>query len=420
MAEKSLLDKAIDFSLDKLGRSFSLKDKQKDIIQAIVQERKDVLGVLPTGYGKSVVYHILSYVFDYVKFKGQIESHEAITIVVSPLNALMKDQISKLSNLGAMVLDGTKTTNDMALSLASKGKLQLVFSHPEHLIDNKIVKSTVLKSQTFQRNVKSLVIDEAHLVEEWKDFRPAYSKLDVLCSIFPHVPVVALTATATPTIKSKIIQSVGMNEPKLIEITPDRPNIFFESRRRPNRREERNNVLTPFVEELKEKRSEMPLTIFYGDLECCADCFLFFSAEMGEKQYEPINSERSSKNRLFTQYHAQYPKSELERIMEDLVTGKCKHRVFFVTVAFGIGIDCREVRRVIHLGVPLTMEEYYQEAGRAGRDGLPATAVMYYNSYDISKGKKGLQDTVVTFATSISESQCKRDYFKSLWVSPCD
>lgn len=143
-------------------------------------------------------------------------------------------------------------------------------------------------------------------------------------------------------------------------------------------------------------------------LNVVQNVFLFFSSEMGGSQYEPMNAERSSKNRLFTQY-AQYPKPELERIMEDLVTAKCKHRVFFVTVAFGIGIDCRDVRRVIHLGVPRTMEEYYQEAGRAGRDGLPATAIMYYNSYDISTGKKGLQDTMISFATSTSKSLCKRE-----------
>lgn len=161
--------------------------------------------------------------------------NEAFTIVVSPLNALMKDQISKLSQLGAVVLDGTKRNNDLALSLASRGKLQLVFAHPENLIDNKLVKSSVLKSQIFQRNVKSLVIDEAHLVEEWKDFRSTYSKQDVLCSIFPTVPVVALTATATTTIKSKIIQSIGLNEPKVIEITPNRPNIFLNQGEEPTR-----------------------------------------------------------------------------------------------------------------------------------------------------------------------------------------
>lgn len=93
--------------------------------------------------------------------------------------------------------------------------------------------------------------------------------------------------------------------------------------------------------------------------------------------------------------------------MEELAKNECKRRVFFVTIAFGIGIDCPNIRRVIHLGVPYTMEEYFQEAGRAGRDGLPAEAIIYHNSYDTSKAKRGLQDTMIKFAKSTSE--CKRD-----------
>lgn len=239
-----------------------------------------------------------------------------------------------------------------------------------------------------------------------KQFRPAFGKLDVLSSIFPNVPIVALTATATKSKQEKIINSIGLQLPFIVEVNPDRENIYFESRPRPAAREERVNILHPYVKELKAKRLLMPLTIFYGDLECCAESFLYFSSELGNMQYEPFDADQVAKNRLFTQYHAQYPKHQQERIMDELVSNKCKHRVFFVTVAFGIGIDCPNIRRVIHLGVPYTMEEYFQEAGRAGRDGLPAEATMYYNAYDISKAKHGLQDTMINFAKS---TECKRD-----------
>jgi len=201
-----------------------------------------------------------------------------------------------------------------------------------------------------------------------KQFRPAFRKLDVLCSIFPDVPILALTATTTKAKQEKIINSIGVQLPITVEFNPDRANIAFESRMRPAFKEERVMILTPFVEELKAKRSSMQLTIFYGNLEDCADSFLHFSSELGDNQYEPPDAPNVAKNRLFTQYHAQYPRHEQERIMEELVNGKCKHRVFFDTIAFGIGIDCPNIRRVIHLGVPYTMEEYYQEAGRAGRD----------------------------------------------------
>lgn len=238
-------------------------------------------------------------------------------------------------------------------------------------------------------------------------FRPAFGKLDALSSLFPDVPIIALTATATRSKKEKIIGSIGLQAPVIVEVNPDRENIFFSSRPRPASKEERVKILKPYVEELKEKRSSMPLTIFYGDLEACAESFLYFSSELGDNQYEPLDTNHIAKNRLFTQYHAQYPKHEQERIMEELVNKKCKHRVFFVTIAFGIGIDCPNIRRVIHLGVPYTMEEYFQEAGRAGRDGLQAEATIYFNSYDISKAKRGLQDTMIKFVKSTSE--CKRE-----------
>ena len=216
----------------------------------------------------------------------------------------------------------------------------------------------------------------------------------------------ALTATATKSKREKIIDSVGLHHPLIVEVNPDRENIYFESRPRPAAKEERVKVLKPYLDELKAKRSAMPLTIFYGDLETCAESFLHFSSELGNMQYEPFDAEQVAKNRLFTQYHAQYPKHQQERIMDELVNNKCKHRVFFVTVAFGIGIDCPNIRRVVHLGVPYTMEEYFQEAGRAGRDGFPAEAIMYFNAYDTSKAKRGLQDTMIKFAKS---TECKRD-----------
>lgn len=116
--------------------------------------------------------------------------------------------------------------------------------------------------------------------------------------------------------KKKIINSIGLQLPIAVEVNPDRANISFESRMRPAFKEERVMILTPFVEELKVKRSSMPLTIFYGNLEDCADSFLHFSSELGDNQYEPPDAPNVAKNGLFTQYHAQYPRHEQERIME--------------------------------------------------------------------------------------------------------
>ena len=119
----------------------------------------------------------------------------------------------------------------------------------------------------------------------------------------------------------------------------------------------------------------------------------------------PINAEPLAKNRLFTQYHAQYPESERSRIVEELVQGTSTHRVLFVTIAFGLGIDCNDIRRVVHIGVPYSMEDYCQEVGRAGRDGLPARADIYYNSYDISRSRKNMTDVMRNYVKS---KECKR------------
>ena len=160
-------DAAVVSALKKAGKdeNFCLKAEQKAIIEAVVCSKKDVLGVLPTGFGKSLVFHLLSDVFDFVDAKGPPAQTKAITIVVSPLNALMRDQIGKLDHLGTIILDGTKSTNHLAMSLVTDGKLQLIFSHPEILLENNT--KTMLKTTIFQRNVRCIVVDEAHLVDDW-------------------------------------------------------------------------------------------------------------------------------------------------------------------------------------------------------------------------------------------------------------
>jgi hypothetical protein len=210
----------------------------------------------------------------------------------------------------------------------------------------------------------------------------------MLTSIFPKIPFLAMTATATLQMKKDITTSLGLIDPKHIEISPDRPNIFFSSLPRPDRGDDKlQPILTPLIAELKVKRLDFPLTLVYGNLQVIGECFLFASNMMGPLQYEPVQSSKHSVNRLFTQFHAQYPEHERERIIQDLVSGQSKLRLLFVTVAFGIGVDVHDIRRIIHIGVPRTIEEYFQEAGRGGRDGLPASSTIYYNSYDLASSR---------------------------------
>lgn len=192
-----------------------------------------------------------------------------------------------------------------------------------------------------------------------KEFRPAYANLSALASLFPHAPILALTATANNAYRREIIESLGMKDPTIIDRNPDRANIYFSVKQRPSTGEER--IIEPIKElatELKAKKIDMPRTIVYGSLAACGECFSFFHSFLGEEQYFPLGTAPIFDNRLFAQYHAQYVTKYKDALVNSLVTGTSKARVIFVTVAFGVGIDCRDVQRVIHIGVPTTMEEF--------------------------------------------------------------
>ena len=228
----------------------------------------------------------------------------------------------------------------------------------------------------------------------------------MLTSIFPKIPFLAMTATATSQMKKDIATTLGLIDPIHIEASPDRPNIFFSAVPRPNRGDDKlQPILCPLIEELKAKRLDFPLTLIYGNLKVIGECFSLVSEMMGLLQYEPVGSRQDAVNRLFTQFHANYPEHERERIVQDLVSGKAKLRLLFVTVAFGIGVDVSNIRRVFHIGVPHTIEEYFQEAGRGGRDGLPACSTIYYNSYDLAPS----QNLSAHMNDLVKADKCKRE-----------
>ena len=228
----------------------------------------------------------------------------------------------------------------------------------------------------------------------------------MLGSLFPDVPMLALTATATRQKKKEIALSLGMHNHVLIESNPDRPNIFFESKKQSDQGKSRiQSILEPLINELKTKWLDFPLTIIYANLVTISECYHIASKMLGPLQYEPHGACPNASNRMFTQFHAEYPEHERERIVTELVAGTSKLRILFVTVAFGIGIDVKNIRRVIHIGVRHTMEEFFQEAGRCGRDGLRASSTVYYNNNDISSRHK-ISEAMVDY---VSSGGCKRD-----------
>ena len=217
----------------------------------------------------------------------------------------------------------------------------------------------------------------------------------------------ALTGTATSETKSIIIGSLQLKDVGVIEVSPDRENIFYDVKTRQSHGDDKlDPILKPVANMLKGLKLGMELTVIYGTLQTCADCFLYFSQALKTHQYFPAGSEPISKNRLFAQFHAECPDHEKDRLIEELTKGVCTARVLFVTVAFGMGIDIPDIRHIIHIGVRKTMEEYFQETGRAGKDWAPSVATMYYNNFDIRSGKHQVDEVMREFATSNS---CKRN-----------
>ena len=228
----------------------------------------------------------------------------------------------------------------------------------------------------------------------------------MVTSIFPKIPFLAMTTTATVKTKKDMSTNLGLIDPVQIEESPHRPNVFFSALPRPDRGDDKLILSAP-IKELKAKRLDFPLTIVYGTLKVIGECFLFASNVMGHLQYERVGTSHVAINRLFSQFHANYP--EHERIVHDLVSGKSKLRLLFVTVAFGIGVDVNNIRRVIHIGIPHTIEKYFQEAGRCGRDRLPASSTIYYNSYDLASSK----NITVQMNELVKAEKCKREIILS-------
>ena len=191
-----------------------------------------------------------------------------------------------------------------------------------------------------------------------------FNNIALLGTFFPNTPILALTATATAFYQKEIKRSLGMQNVITVEANPNRENIFYKVLPRGNRGEEKLiEVIKPLALELKEKLIATPLTIVYSNLETCGECYSYFEQELGPRQFYPPGSPPNFSNRLFAQYHAQYPEEYRNSLVTSLISGTAVARVLFVTVAFGAGIDVPTVERVVHIGVPYTMEEFFQETG---------------------------------------------------------
>ena len=317
---------------------------QEEIITRTT-EGKDSFVLMPTGGGKSICFQIPALVF-----KG-------ITIVVSPLISLMKDQVQalKANGIKADFFNSSispKEENEV-INKAINGDIQLLYLSPEKLI---AVRNTWLK----QLDIKLVAIDEAHCVSMWgHDFRPEYTQLKVFRNSLPNVPFMALTATADKSARKDIENQLGLTNSKLFISSFNRKNLSIEVRGQV----EKKKKLQEIVNFIKRRKNES------GIIYC-----------LSRKNTEEVANFLKKDGHSVAFYHAGMSHDERENTQTDFINDDTK--IIVATIAFGMGIDKSNVRFVIHYNLPKNLEGYYQEIGRAGRDGLPAETMLYYNMRD--------------------------------------
>jgi len=330
------------------------RDQQKEIVEGIINGQ-DALVLMPTGGGKSLCYQIPSIV------------RKGLGVVVSPLIALMQDQVNALKQLGvnAAYINSTLSAREVSQvkQQAKDGSLDMLYLSPERLVGG--------ETQDFLRTIEVglFAIDEAHCVSQWgHDFRKEYQQLSVLYENFPGIPRIALTATADQRVRAEIIEELQLGGAKIYVSSFDRPNITYAI-------EEQDN-------------GKQQLWRFINDTHS-SDAGIVYC--LSRRKVETVAQFLAGKGRIALPYHAGLSarireQNQRQFLREDGV-------IIVATIAFGMGIDKPDVRFVAHFSMPKNIESYYQETGRAGRDGQPSNAWMAYNYKDVVMQRQFIRDS---------------------------
>ncbi len=322
---------------------------QLPVIETILAGN-DVMGIMPTGGGKSICYQLPAMLLP------------GITIVVSPLIALMKDQVDSLiaNGIHAAFLNSSQLaeTQRNVITQARNGQIKLLYIAPERIPSNSSSFIDFLRDL----NPSLFAVDEAHCISSWgHDFRPEYLKLAILKQNFPNTPVIALTASADKLTQDDIVKKLDVPRAKVFISSFNRPNISYYIR-------PKQNAVGKIAEYILKHKDQ---------------CGIIYA--LSRASTEEIAGKLHALGIKAAYYHAGLDAAERSRVQEDFQ--KDTYQVIVATIAFGMGIDKSNVRYVIHHDVPKNIEGYYQETGRAGRDGLKSDAILYYSRGDIMKLK---------------------------------